>query len=58
MANTIYKTRHKCHICHDYMKITNHNADFNYYKCKKCNVTYVYDRKNKCFTKAYEIIKF
>lgn len=61
MANTIYKTKNRCRYCGDYIKITHHNADFNYYKCNNCKLIYAYDRKTKCFTKAFEerkVIKF
>lgn len=54
MANTIYKTKNRCRYCGDYIKISHHTTDFNYYKCNNCKLIFAYNRKNKCFTKAFE----
>lgn len=59
--STIYKTKHKCRVCNDYIKIKYHNATHNYYMCDKCNLIYAYDREKERFTAAYEprkIVKF
>lgn len=52
--STVYRTKHQCRVCHDYIKIKHHNDKFNYYYCDKCNLIYVYDRVKERFVAAYE----
>lgn len=52
--NTVYKTRHKCRVCNDYIRIKYHNSKLNYYYCENCNIIYVFDRELGKMSYAYE----
>lgn len=50
----IYKVKHKCNICHEGITVYRHCNKYNYYKCDKCNLIYVLDRKTDKYIRAYE----
>lgn len=52
--NTIYKTKHKCAVCHDYIKVKYNRYNYSYYECKNCNIIYVFDKKIDKMVRAYE----
>lgn len=52
--NAVRKTKHRCTVCSDYIKIVRHNGNYNYCKCEKCNIIYVVDRKTDKYVRAYE----
>lgn len=52
--STIYKTKTRCQVCNQYIKVTMHNCTHDYLKCDNCNLIYVRDHKTKKLIKAYE----
>lgn len=52
--NAIRKTKHRCKVCNDYIKVYRHNAKFSYCLCDRCNIMYVIDRKTDKWVRSYE----
>ena len=48
------KTKMKCNVCHQYIRIKYNNAKYSYYTCDDCNITYVKDRNLDKIVRAYE----
>lgn len=50
----VYNVRHKCNICHNGIIVINNSDKFKYYKCDKCDLIYVLDRKTDKYVRAYK----
>ena len=46
------KTKMKCNVCHQYIRIEYNNSKYSYYHCDDCNITYVKDKNDK-IVRAY-----
>lgn len=47
------KTKMKCNICHQYIRVQYNNSKYDYYKCDDCNVMFVKDHVTGKVVKAY-----
>lgn len=52
--NAIRKTKHRCKVCNDYIKVYRHNHKYNYCRCERCNIVYVIERKTDKWVRYYE----
>ena len=47
------KTKMKCNVCHQYIRIEHNNAKYKYYHCDDCNITFVKDNKTEKIVRSY-----
>ena len=51
--NPIRKTKQKCTVCNQYIKVKYHNEKYDYCSCDNCNITFVKDHNTGKIIKAY-----